>query len=98
VSVDERAPEPVDTSHLTDADWAEINKLRAAYEAGGQKALSRAMKHLSEANPIRYMHVVAAYFPDAVRQAIKDAMAEKGMTDEDLRKLIRKLESPARDQ
>jgi hypothetical protein len=26
-----------DPSELTDADWAEINKLRAAYETGGQE-------------------------------------------------------------
>jgi len=30
-----------DTSGLTDADWAQINKLRAAYESGGQKAIGR---------------------------------------------------------
>ena len=29
-----------DTSGLTDADWAEINKLRNAYKSGGSKALS----------------------------------------------------------
>jgi hypothetical protein len=34
--------EVVDTTGLTDADWAEINKLKNAY-AGGQKALSAAL-------------------------------------------------------
>jgi hypothetical protein len=29
--------EIVDSSHLTDADWAEINKLKKAYETGGKK-------------------------------------------------------------
>jgi hypothetical protein len=98
VSADEKAPEPVDTSHLTDADWAEISRLRRTWETGGTKAMLKAMKDLAEADPIRYIHVVAAYFPETVRETIKDAMAEKGMTDDDLRKLIRKLESPTRDQ
>jgi hypothetical protein len=35
--------EVVDPSDLTDADWAEINKLKKAYEIGGQKALSKAL-------------------------------------------------------
>jgi hypothetical protein len=33
-----------------------------------------------------------------VREAIKDTMAEVGMTEDDLREMVRKLESPARDQ
>jgi hypothetical protein len=94
----EQVPEPVDTSHLTDADWTEINKLRRACEAGGKNAMSKAMKDLSEADPIRYIHVVAAYFPETVRETIRDAMAEKRMTEKDLQELIRKLERPTRDQ
>jgi hypothetical protein len=37
----EEIPDPVG---LTDADWAEINRLKAAYETGGFKALDRAFK------------------------------------------------------
>jgi hypothetical protein len=84
----------VDTSGLTDADWAEINKLKRAYEDGGQPALSAALDKLS-ADPVRCMRVIGAFFPDDVREAIKDTMAEHGMTEGDLRELIRKLESPA---
>jgi hypothetical protein len=47
---------------------------------------------------IRFMTIMGAIFPDTVREAIKDQMAEIGMTDEDLRELIHKLESPAPDQ
>jgi hypothetical protein len=36
----------VDTSLLTDADWAEINKLRRAHDEGGQRALSKALTEL----------------------------------------------------
>jgi hypothetical protein len=88
--------EIVDSSHLTDADWAEINKLKKACETGG-KALSAAIEQLAT-DPIRYMNVMAAFFPDMIREAIKDSMAESGMTEDDLRELIRKLESPARTQ
>jgi hypothetical protein len=44
------------------------------------------------------MNVMAAFFPDMIREVIKDSMAERGMTEDDLRELIRKLESPARTQ
>jgi hypothetical protein len=36
-----------DTSGLTDADWAEINKLRDAYKRGGLKALDAALAKLA---------------------------------------------------
>jgi hypothetical protein len=39
--------EIVDSSHLTDADWAEINKLKKACETGGKKALSAAIERLA---------------------------------------------------
>jgi len=80
-----------DTSGLTDADWAEINKLRNAYKSEAAKALSKAMKQLAK-DPIAYVRVIGAFFPDMVRQQIRDVMAEQGMTKEDLRELIRKLE------
>jgi hypothetical protein len=47
---------------------------------------------------IQYVRTMGAFFPDMMREAIRDEMAEAGMTEEDLRELIRKLESPARDQ
>jgi hypothetical protein len=86
--------DPVDSSHLTDADWAELNKLRQAYKTGGQRALSKAMVELRK-DPVRYIRVTGAYLPNEVREALKDGMAEAGMTMEDLRELGRKLESPA---
>ncbi len=89
--------EVVDSSSLTDADWAEINKLKTAYERGGQKALSKSMEKLS-ADPIRYCTVMAAFFPDMIREAIRDSMAEQGITADDLKELIQKLEKPKRTQ
>jgi pyruvate/2-oxoglutarate dehydrogenase complex dihydrolipoamide dehydrogenase (E3) component len=89
--------EVIESSGLTDADWAEINKLQRAYRDGGKKGLSKAMAELAK-DPIRFATVVGAFFPEMIREAIKDAMAEAGMTEEDLREMIRKLESPARNQ
>lgn len=89
--------EVADPSGLTDADWAEINKLRRIHERGGQRAFSKALKKLSD-DPIRYMSVVEALFPNRAREAIRDAMAELGMTDGDLHEFLRKLQSPVRKQ
>ena len=46
----------------------------------------------------RYIRVAGALFPDMVREAIKDAMAEAGITEEDVRYMVRAFESPAPDQ
>jgi hypothetical protein len=95
------ADEPLEIenpSGLTDADWAEINKLRRAYESGGQPALNEAMQELAKDDPVRYVTVMGAFFPDMIREAIKDSMAEVGLTEDDVREMVRKLESPARDQ
>jgi hypothetical protein len=44
------------------------------------------------------MSVLSAFFPDMIREAIKDEMANQGVTVEDLREIIRKKESPFRNQ
>jgi hypothetical protein len=56
------------------------------------------MADLAKDDPIRHMTVVAAFWPDMAREMIRDEMAANGMDEQDLRDLIRKLESPARDQ
>jgi hypothetical protein len=94
---DDEPFEVVDSTGLTDADWAEINKLRRAFDKGGQAGVSKAMVKLAK-DPMRYVTVMGAFFPDVIREAIKDSVAEAGMTEEDIREMVRKLESPARDQ
>jgi hypothetical protein len=94
---DDEPFEVVDSIGLTDADWTEINRLQGAYRRGGKKALNAAMTELAK-DPIRFAAVIGAFFPDMIREAMKDAVAEAGMTEEDIRELVRKLESPARDQ
>jgi hypothetical protein len=89
--------EVVDSSGLTDADWAEINKLQQAYKEGGKRALNKAIAVLAR-DPIRFVSVIAAFFPDMIREAIRDSVAEAGLTEEDLREMVRKHESPAPDQ
>ena len=87
----------VDPSGLTDADWKAINKLRTEYERGGSEALDRALKELS-ADPVCYVRVMGAFFPHQIRETIKDQMAEKGITEEDLREMARNLASPSRER
>jgi hypothetical protein len=89
--------EVANATGLTDADWADINRLKQIHKQGGSKALSKAMDELYK-DPMRAVCVMGAFYPSEVREAIKDQMAEIGMTEEYLRELVRKLESPARDQ
>jgi len=84
----------VDSSDLSDADWAEINKLRRAYEHG-TKAFNTALRKLAT-DPIRFAVVMAAFFPDMVRETIRDQLAEAGITVDDVRELIRKVEGHGR--
>jgi hypothetical protein len=40
--------------------------------------------------------VLRAFFPETVREALSDSMAEQGITAEDLRELIRRHEASTR--
>ena len=62
----------VDTSGLTDADWAEINRLKGLYETGGRNALSKALAELGESDPVRSIRVLSAFFPETVREALRE--------------------------
>jgi hypothetical protein len=86
----------VDTSGLTDADWAEINRLKELYITGGQESLLKALAELGESDPVRSIRVLGAFFPNTVRGALRDSMAAQGITAEDLRELIRKHEGSTR--
>jgi hypothetical protein len=72
---------------LTDADWAEINKLQRIRETKGTKAL---MKALDGLDPVRYFRIMAAFFPERIYNEMKDLMAEKGITEDDLKEIVRK--------
>jgi hypothetical protein len=64
--------EIVDASLLTDADWTEINKLKRAYEIGEAKAVPKALYELY-IDSERAIRVLGAFYPDIVREAIRDA-------------------------
>jgi hypothetical protein len=94
----DKALDVADSSGLTDDNWSEVGKLQQAYKTGGERALKKAMDVLLDKDPVRFIVVVGAFFPNVVREAMKDAMAEAGITDEDLQDLERELESPTPDQ
>ena len=87
-----------DTSVLTDADWAEINRLRKVLADQGPEALNKAFAELQRRDVILHARVAEAFFPNEFKEAFRDEMAAAGMDEDDLRELVRKLESPARDQ
>ncbi len=95
-----RPPQPfpmkmVDPSYVSAADWAEINKLKRAWEAGGSEGLKRAIAELFK-DPTTATRIMAAFYPERVAETIKDEMAEVGMTKEESEELMRKLQRPAR--
>src|SRR5438045_1313242 len=78
-----------DPTGMTDADWAELNKLKAAYESGEAK---RCRRPWLGADPVRYVRVVGALFPEVVSERLRDLLAERGITEEDLRQMLREAE------
>ena len=89
-----KALEVVNSSGLTDADWIEINKVRRAYERGGWDAFWSELETLGD-DLIVKIKVVGAFFPDAIREAIEDELAESGLALEDLREFLKKNEALA---
>ena len=86
-----------EASALTDADWVEINKLKLAFETGSQVALQQAYRELGR-DPVQYIRVMSAIYPNEVRASIKEAMAKRGLTKQDILNAVRRRENPARDQ
>jgi hypothetical protein len=85
----------VDSSGLTDADWAAVNRVNRAYEAGGIDALCDELEQFDD--EVLQITVAGAFFPALIRELLEDQMAEHGLTFEDLREILRKAEGP-RDQ
>ena len=84
--------EVVDTRGLTDADWAAIDKVIRAYRAGGMEGFWDELETFGDDNLILQITIVGAFFPDVIREAIKDEMAEQSITVEDLRNLVKRLD------
>ena len=83
--------EVVNSSGLTHADWIGINKVRRAYERGGWDAFWSELETLGDDFLLK-ITVVGAFFPDAIREAIEDELAESGLALEDLREFLKKNE------
>jgi hypothetical protein len=58
---------------LTDADWIEINKVKAAYQHGGREALSKAFDEL---DLVRCMNILGALYPDMGSEVIREKTAK----------------------
>jgi hypothetical protein len=86
--------EVVNSSGLTDADWIGINKVRRAYERGGWDGFWSEFETLGD-DLILQVTVAGAFFPDAIREAIEDELAESGLALEDLREFVKKKEALA---
>jgi hypothetical protein len=87
--------EVVGTADLTDADWSVIGKAQQAYSEGGSEALWKLLDELLKDDPIRYRTVVRAFFSVLMTEGA-DETVEQGMTFDEVRELLRKLESRPR--
>jgi hypothetical protein len=87
--------EPEDSSILTDADWATLNELSRMY-GRRPKELKRAFVKLAVENPECYSRLLAAFYPTKTREAVLDAAAALGLDDDDIRQIIRDIESPSK--
>ena len=56
------------------------------------------IKSLSELenNPVRAIRVIGAFFPTLVDETIKDVMADRGITEDDIRDMIQKAKKSVR--
>jgi len=82
----------VDTSGLTDADWAAIDRVNRACELGGANAFWDELEKLDDI-PLE-LRILGAFFPDLMRQVIEEEV-EHSLTVKDLRKRIRKRRKSA---
>ena len=78
-----------DPSRLKDYDWIEVNKLRRAYEDGGDDALVRAWWDLYRKDLDQFSRIACAYDPDHMRR-IRDAVENAGYTLQGLSELAKK--------
>jgi hypothetical protein len=82
--------EPEDPSWLTDLDWLEVNKLRRAYEDGGEKALNKALRDLFEKDMPQFVRISFAYGAEDLEGRIKDAIEDAGYTFQEFIELAKK--------
>jgi len=86
----------VDPAGLTASDWVAVNRANLAFEAGGIDAFWDELEKLGDVG--QELTVASAFFPDLIRKLLEDQMAGHGLTIEDLREILRKAETPGRNQ
>ena len=57
---------------MTDVDRMELDKLKAAWQAGGEAELAKAQKQLRQTDPIRWFRIVRIFYPELLRKIIGD--------------------------
>jgi hypothetical protein len=80
----------VDSSDLTDADWAAVNRVNRACELGGATAFRDELEKLQDVS--LQLRVLGAFFPELVREVMEEEMTECKLSVEDLQEA--KAESP----
>ena len=74
-----------------DADRIELNKLLKILETGvGQKQFHKHYDDFVEKNPACAFRIYEAFYPHKALNALKDALANAGLTAEDLKAMIAK--------
>jgi hypothetical protein len=66
--------------------------MERAYERGGWDAFWSELETFSD-DVVLQIKLAGAFFPDEIRKAIKDILAERGVTVEELRELLKKTEA-----
>ena len=84
-----------DTSHLTDADWATINKLVRTLRSDGIKALEKETRALRDENPVRFYTIMHAFSPRKTLEIIRDVAADLGVTEQEAKEMAQRMNSPS---
>jgi hypothetical protein len=71
--------EIADSSGLSDADWAEISKLRMTHERADTPALEKALRDLCKRDAIRYIRIMHAILPGQLTRTVRDDVAAQTM-------------------
>src|SRR5262245_1046754 len=77
----------IDTSNLTDADWAAIERVNRACELGGSAAFWHELESFDDLS--LQLRVVGAFFPDVISEMIEEEMTEHDLTMKKLRKALK---------
>jgi hypothetical protein len=85
-------------SELSSEDKAKNDRLREAFEKGGEEGLNAALKRLEETDHGAYCRIMlAAGDPKEVRELLEEALLNEGLTVSDIRRMAAEAETPKDD-